>query len=58
MVGIDRENSSSAGMAQPDEDQNSGVAQEGGTLALMPWGKEGMGLMSTRTGTRESNNII
>jgi hypothetical protein len=47
MEGVDRENSSSAGMAQPDGNRNRGVVvQEGEILALMTWKEERKSLMS------------
>jgi len=47
MEGVDRENSFSTGMAQPDGNWNRGtVVQEGENLALMTWKEERKSLMS------------
>jgi hypothetical protein len=57
MGGVDRENSFSVGMAQPDGNRNRGVVvqePEGEILALMTWKKERKSLMCAI----ESSGII
>ena len=55
MEGVDRENSYSVGMAQPDGNRNREVVvQRGEILVLMTWKEERKSLMSAM----ESNGII